>query len=146
MKQIILIVALLISTSIFVFGQATNEEQNLKRIEQELTDALLKGDASVFERNLADAFIFTGPDGVVMSKAEFIAPIKSRDFKFESSKFDDMKVKVYGNSAVVTYQTTDKGTYKGNDLSGQYRWTDVFIKQGGGWQIVATQGTRIAAK
>ena len=51
-----------------------------------------------------------------------------------------------GNSAVVTYQTTDKGTYKGNDLSGQYRWTDVFVKQGGVWQIVATQGTRIAAK
>src|SRR5215210_7442682 len=146
MKQIIFIVALLISTSIFVFGQATNEEQNLKRIEQELTDALLKGDASVFERYLADAFIFTGPDGVVMSKAEFIAPIKSGDLKFESSKLDDMKVKLYGNTAVVTYQTTDKGTYKGNDLSGQYRWIDVFVKQGEGWQIVATQGTRIAAK
>ncbi|HKG67521.1 MAG TPA: nuclear transport factor 2 family protein [Segetibacter sp.] len=146
MKQIIFIVALLISTSIFVFGQATNEEQNLKRIEQELTDALLKGDASVFERYLADAFIFTGPDGVVMSKAEFIAPIKSGDLKFESSKLDDMKVKLYGNTAVVTYQSTDKGTYKGNDLSGQYRWIDVFVKQGEGWQIVATQGTRIAAK
>lgn len=146
MKQIILIVALLISSSIFVFGQATNEEQNLKRIEQELTDALLKGDASVFERYLADTFISTGPDGVVMSKAEFIAPIKSGDLKFESSKFDDMKVKAYGNTAFLTYQTTDKGTYKGNDLSGQYRWTDVFVKQDGGWQIVATQGTRVAGK
>ncbi len=136
-----------------VAGQATpvagnqsgaNEEQTLMRIEQELVDALIKGDVSANERYLADAYIFTAPDGTVMSKAQGMADLKSGDLKFESSKLDDMKVQLYGNTALVTYRSTDKGQYKGNDLSGQYRWTDVFVKQGGRWQIVAGQGTRLA--
>jgi hypothetical protein len=45
---------------------------------------------------------------------------------------------------VVTYGTTDKGSYKGKDISGNYRWTDVFVKRNGRWQIVAGQGTRVA--
>jgi ketosteroid isomerase-like protein len=62
----------------------------------------------------------------------------------ESSKSEDMKVQVYRDTAVVTYRSTDKGNYKGNDISGRYRWTDVFVKRNGRWQVVSTQGTRIA--
>lgn len=137
-----------------VAGQATpvvasnqsgmNEEQALMKIEQELVDALIKGDVSANERYLADTYIFTAPDGTVMNKEQGIADLKSGDLKFESSKLDDMKVQSYGNTAVVTYRTTDKGNYKGNDLSGQYRWTDVFVKQSGRWQIVAGHGARLA--
>ena len=54
-----------------------------------------------------------------------------------------MNVRVYGDAAVVTYSTMDKGTFKGQDISGRYRWTDVFARRGGTWQIVAGQGTRI---
>lgn len=144
MKLIIFIVALLVTTPIFVFSQAANDEQTLKQIEQELLNALLKNDAPVFERYVADAFIFTGPDGGVMNKTENIAALKSGDLKFESSKVDDMKVQLHGNTGIVTYQATDKGTYKGKDISGKNRWTDVFVKKGGDWQIVATQGTPLA--
>jgi len=56
-----------------------------------------------------------------------------------------MAVRVYGETAVVTYRSTDKGMYKDMDISGQYRWTDVFVKQGGQWRIVSTQGTPIVA-
>ena len=47
------------------------------------------------------------------------------------------------NAAVVTYRSTDHGTYNGKDISGQYRWTDVFVKHNGQWQVVSTQGTHI---
>ncbi|HEY0041385.1 MAG TPA: hypothetical protein VGB71_12010, partial [Flavisolibacter sp.] len=63
MKRIIFIVAMLISSTIFAFRQVTNEEQNLKRIEEELNTSLLKGDASVSEKYLADSFISTDPGG-----------------------------------------------------------------------------------
>jgi len=46
--------------------------------------------------------------------------------------------------AVVTYATTDKGSYKGKDISGEYRWTDVFAKRDGHWQLIVGQGTAIA--
>ncbi len=115
-------------------------EQALIKIEHELSDALIKGDASPGEHYLADTYIFTGPDGVVMGKAQSVADLKTGDLKFQSTKLDDMKVTVYGDTAVVTYGSTDKGTYKGNDISGKYRWTDVFVKRNGRWQLVAGHG------
>ena len=42
-----------------------------------------------------------------------------------------MSVRVYGDTAVVSYRSTDKGMYKDTDISGQSRWTDVFVKQKG---------------
>lgn len=61
-----------------------------------------------------------------------------------SSKLEDIRVQVYGDAAVVTLRSIEKGTtYKGKDLSGHYRWTDVFVKRNGSWQMVATHGTRI---
>jgi hypothetical protein len=55
-----------------------------------------------------------------------------------------MKVQVAGaDVAIVTYRSTDKGSYEGHDLSGQYRWLDVFAKRGGTWQFIVSQGTKI---
>jgi hypothetical protein len=124
--------------------QNGNVEQALMKIEQELIDSVVKGDVSVGERYLADSYTFTGPDGMVSDKSRMLADLKSGDLKIESSKLEDMKVKVYGKTAVATYGSTDKGAYKGKDLSGKYRWTDVFMKRKGGWQLVAGQGTRVA--
>ena len=142
MKKILFIAALVIVNSSISMGQ-TNDKQALMKIEQELLDGLLKGDASVPERYLANDWMFTDPGGYLSGKAELIASIKAGDFKFESSTNDSMKVQVYGNTAVVNYRSTDKGHIKEMDISGQYRWTDVFVKQNGVWKIVSGQGTRI---
>jgi hypothetical protein len=142
MKQILFIVALIIAASSICAGQANgNAEQTLMNIENELTNALLKGDVSAFDRYLADTFTFTDPGGGFSNKAQNLAALKT--LKFESSKIDSMKVQVYGNTAVVTYRTTDKGKIGDMDISGQYRWTDVFVKTNDQWQLVAGQGTRI---
>ena len=53
------------------------------------------------------------------------------------------KVNVYGDTAIVTFASNDKGTYKGKDISGKTRWTDVFVKRGGKWQIVSSHGSRV---
>ena len=53
--------------------------------------------------------------------------MKSGDLKLQSASLDDAKVQVYGDTAVVTYSSNDKGTYKGKDISGKTRWTDVFV-------------------
>ena len=66
----------------------------------------LRAETSANQRYFADASIFTDPDGRVMDKAEMMADFKSGDLKIESSKLDDMKVRVYGNAAVVTYGST----------------------------------------
>ena len=118
-------------------------EEAVMRIERELLSAILKGDASANERYLADTYVFTGPDGMVENKAQAIADLKSGDLKLQSASLDDAKVQVYGNAAVVTYSSNDKGTYKGKDISGKTRWTDVFVNHSGRWQVVASHGSMV---
>ncbi len=132
------------ATAVAANQPEANEEQTLIQIEQELVNALVKGDVSANGKYLAEAHIFTAPDGTIMNKGQGIADLKSGDLKFKSSKLDNIKVQFYRSTAIVTYRTADAGNYKGNDLSGQYRWTDVFVKQSGRWQIVAGHGTRLA--
>jgi ketosteroid isomerase-like protein len=151
MKRI-LFIALLSFTTSFVANSQTevkpdkksgNVEQAIMNMEKEMLDALLKGDLSANERYMAEDAVFTGPDGMVMSKSEVISMFKDGNLKLESSVIDDMKVNVRGNTAVATYRTTDKGKYKETDISGQYRWTDVFVKQNGEWKLVAGHGTKL---
>jgi len=130
------------------FGQSKERpsggtEQAVMRIERELLDGVLKGDASANERYLADTYVFTGPDGTVENKAQAIADLKSGDLKLQSASLDNSKVQVYGDAAVVTYSSNDKGTYKGKDISGKTRWTDVFVNRDGRWQLVASHGTML---
>jgi len=144
MKKLLITTAFMILFASFTFGQKKmTVEQTLMNVEQEMADALVKSDMSVFEKYVADNGSFTDPGGMLMNKAQTIASFKSGDLKIESSKIDDMKVQMFDNTAIVTYRTTDKGMYRGKDISGQYRWTDVFVKMGGKWKLVASQGTPI---
>jgi ketosteroid isomerase-like protein len=122
----------------------SNVESTLTQMEHDLTAAILKRNVAAIDPVLASDFAFTGPDGNVQGKAQFINDIKSGDLALEASAISDMKVRVYGDAAVATYTTTDKGQYKGQDIGGRYRWTDVFVRRAGKWQIVAGHGTPIA--
>jgi hypothetical protein len=122
----------------------TADEATLKKIEQELTDSILKSDTAAFEKYLTSDYLGIGPDGAAQNKSELVSDIKSGTLKLESSTISDMKVQVADpDMAVVVYRTTDKGTYKGKDVTGEYRWLDVFVKRGGKWQIAIDQGTQI---
>lgn len=124
---------------------AANAEPELKKIEQEMLDGVLKHDAAPAKKYLADTFVFIAPDGETSTKAAFVGDMTGA-LKMDSSTYSEMKVQSYGNSAVVTYRSNDKGTYKGHDITGEYRWTDFFVNKDGAWQVVASQGTALAKK
>jgi ketosteroid isomerase-like protein len=161
MKIALAIAALVIAAAPVAFGQAPESkpskpdaiapkaggvEQTLMQMERDVTGAILKRDVAALEPVFADDFVFTGPDGSMQTRAQFLADIKSGDLALVSSEIQDMKVRVYGTAAVVTYSTTDKGKYKTTDISGRYRWTDTFVRRGDKWQLVAGQGTPIPSK
>jgi ketosteroid isomerase-like protein len=54
-----------------------------------------------------------------------------------------MNVRVYGETALVTGRSTQRGREDGKDYCGDYRFTRVYVKAAGRWQTVALQTTLI---
>jgi ketosteroid isomerase-like protein len=119
------------------------DEQQLKKIEQNWADAYVKRDSAVVQRIVADDFAFIGPDGNMVNKAEYVKSI-SGDTVFTVFKLDDLKVRVYGDAAVVNGLATITAKTKGEDESGKYSFTDVFVKQKGEWKAVSGHVTPVA--
>ena len=106
----------------------------------------LEDDAAFLQKPFADEYLSTGSSGATYSKAQDLANVTSEGTSLTSFALTDLKVRVYGDTAVVTGLNTTKSTFKGKDDSGAYRFTDVFVKRDGRWQVVATQGTLVAKK
>ena len=121
-------------------------EQELIKLENGWNDALVKHDWAFIDGILADDYITTDSDGVVATKAQEMANLKSGESVVTSAAADDIKVRVYGDTAVVTFRNTDKSQSKGKDTSGQYRITDTWAKHGGRWQCVAEHISKITQK
>jgi ketosteroid isomerase-like protein len=146
-------IAFAVSVAVLVFGvavlaqtQSESVEQELLKLEQQWTDALVKPDLAFLDRIKADDYTFTDHEGSVWTKAQSLALLKSGEDVISSCVADEMKARVYGDAAVVTGRNTTKETFKGKDISGQYRWTDTWVKHAGRWQCVATHVSRIAQK
>jgi ketosteroid isomerase-like protein len=146
-------IAFALGVMVLVFGvavsaqpQTATTEQELLKLEQDWSNADLKGDVAVLDRILAEDWRITDNDGAIRIKAQTLAAFKSGEIKISSMVSDDMKVRVYGDAAVVTGRDTVKGMWLGKDISGQERWTDTWIRRDGRWQCVATHSSKVAQK
>ena len=119
------------------------EEQVLLQIERDWANAWQKGDVAFLEKTLGKDWILNA-DGQVSSKKQSLADIKGKVLKFESMVLSDMKAIVIGEVAIVSGLGTEKSSYKGKDISGKYRWTDIFVKRDGRWQCVVTHSTKLS--
>jgi uncharacterized protein (TIGR02246 family) len=92
---------------------------------------------------LADNFVTTSSDGKVASKAEMLAIVKAT--KYSSAEYSDVKVAVFGDTAIATGIEKLKGTdSSGKPLDANERWTDTWVKMPSGkWQCVASHQSPI---
>ena len=120
-------------------------EDQVKKMADEGREAALKGDASFLEKNATDDYEFITGIGAVLSKSDAMQARKSGDIKYSALEATDQKVRVHGNTAIFTATTNVKGTFKGNDISGTYRTTQIWVKEGGGWKLANTQSTKVQA-
>ena len=94
---------------------------------------------------LADTFVSVEIDGSIYTKSEFLASIKSPDYKPSQAVTEESNVQVYGNAGVVVGIFRVKGVEKGKPYVHRERFVDTWIKTNGTWQCVASTGTLIAA-
>jgi ketosteroid isomerase-like protein len=121
-------------------------EEELLNLENEFARAVASNDADALDRLLADDWVIVEPDGGMIDKARFLGVIRSGALSHESMESTDLRVRVYGYTALVTALTTSKGKFMGQDFSSCERATDIFVKQSGRWQCVFTQLTRFSKK
>jgi ketosteroid isomerase-like protein len=143
-----LFVASLIVVSVlpfFVQAQAdtASVQQTLMQMERDWAQASAKNDTATVDKFVADDWVGIDFEGKSTTKAEGMADMKSGASTTQSIELGPMKVKVFGNTAVVTGSDTEKSTYKGKDTSGKYVWTDVWVMRDGRWQAVASQSVRV---
>lgn len=124
-------------------GQSRRAELALRQIETEILEILVKGDTAALDRIWADEYRFTAPDGRIVDKATYLALLQSGSLKYESLKLEDVKIHVYGDTAVAAGRVTVKGRIGTHDIIGQDRFLTVYVKRQGRWQQVATQAARI---
>ncbi len=122
--------------------QTISAEQALKDLEREWAEAFKNRDAKTLNRILADNFIFTDEEGKAQNKAQYIAGMMQ--MQIESYTLDEPEVRVFGNAGVVTGRWAGTMTAGGQDASGAFRFTDTFVRKPTGWQVIASQNTRIA--
>lgn len=113
-------------------------EQELRQLNDEWVKALVRRDAKTLDRIMADDFVFAYPlEGD--DKAQFLDDVRSGDMLVEHLNRDNVSVRIWGQTAVLTGRDSVKWIYKGREFSGHYKIIQVFIQRGNLWQLVTVQ-------
>jgi uncharacterized protein (TIGR02246 family) len=123
--------------------ETAGTEQAVAALEQKWLQSQKTNNPDLVAPLLADKFINTGSDGKVTNRAESLANAKAT--KYESVDYDDLKVTVFGDTAIATGGFKAKGTdASGKPLDARERFTDTWVKMPNGqWQCVASQGSPV---
>ena len=154
MKRIPVIALLLLALPLGAFGQAKSRrtsrvnrsgqasaavEAEIKKAQRQWLDAYVKGDTAGLAWLTSDDFVSTGHDGKVTGKEQAMAMLEAGNLALDSIETEDFRVRLYGNTAVVTGSTAYK---KGQNVLGQVKYTQVWVRRAPGyWQTVSWHGT-----
>jgi ketosteroid isomerase-like protein len=139
------LVILVVTAASIAPGQAQNAprasrknvDQIIRHVDQDRIQAQIGADAAALDRIYADDFIGIGPSGVVRTKSQVIADFTSGNLRFQSITADDVRVRVYGNTAVETGRSTMIGQDGAKPVPRDNRFTRVWVKQQRGWRLVS---------
>jgi ketosteroid isomerase-like protein len=148
MNKLLLSVVLLVSLVSITFSQQNKTsplvQDTVLRLEQQWENALTNSDISALENLYDESLIYTHSNGKVDTRESYLAAIKSGATKYQSMKRDEIKVSVYGHTAVVTCHWEVHILSRGNKTDLNARYLHVYAEQPDGWKLVAHESTRIA--
>jgi uncharacterized protein (TIGR02246 family) len=152
MKPVSIIAAILLWTASTAVAQKpsrqtpdANAEQAVRQQDEQRIHAQISADANALHRIYADDFLGIGPTGVVRNKAQVIADFTSHELTYQSITTADVRVRIYGNTAVETGRSTMIGRDKGKAVPRDNRFTRVWVLNDGSWQLVANHYSPMTA-
>ena len=121
----------------------TAVKREILNLEEARNQAVLHGDVTALDRMTSDDYTFITLRGELRTKSDILKGFASGSFHYESRQISDLNVRVYGDTAIVTGRSVQKGMENGKDYSGDYRFTRVYVNEKGRWLTVALQTTLI---
>ncbi len=154
MRYILLgVIFVLIAFSVLNSETAALQEQEIREQLQKFEKAYGQFDVDILEKLIADDYIHTNLDGSVLNKTQWIERQKMRQGEMKAGKIridayrhDDVKIRIYGNTAVVTGQALSAGVREGKDFNLNLRFTNVWVENESGWQRVAFHDSAVSSK
>jgi ketosteroid isomerase-like protein len=129
----------------FAARDASQDAKFILRAEAEVCDAYQEGDADSLRNRLTDDFTLTNPKGEVASRDQEVAAVTRRDPAYLVFRNHDQKVRLYGDSAVVTGVTTLQGHTAGSTFAGDYAYTDTWVYRDG-WKLAASHASLLRTR
>lgn len=146
MKVTALFALTFLASVLVVFAQESDEANAVLQTERDLAGAYQRSDADGIAQGVMEDYTLTHSTGKVTTRADDIAEAKKNDPKYEIFENYDMKVRLHGDTAVVTGKTHTKGISGGKPFDFQFQFTDTFVKDGGRWRLLAGHVSKLPAK
>lgn len=142
MKIAALVVSTLVMASVYGQQQLSDETQ-ISKLEDDWAKALKTKDRHVLDRIVAPNFTFIEPDGTVKNRDDYLVDRSSDIADIESFELADLKVTVFENCALTSGISNITERRQGRRYRFKLRWKELWLKDNGKWQVVASQATPV---
>ena len=116
----------------------------LTRLEAEWNTGHVQGDAATLGRIFADDLVVVVPGMRPLTKADSLGMFKAGGMKFDRYESSDTQPRIYGDTAIVTGRIKRTRTINGKTLDDDWRFTKVYLRRGGTWQVVSFHASNVA--
>jgi len=127
----------------YVVRSQNATETTVADLEKQRFAALVSKDYAYLDKVLAEDLYYCHSNGLIDNKTSFIQSIKDGKLTYQEMVPEELKVRVYGKTAVITGLCSAKVLSNGQQINTRFRFTDVYVKNKAGWQIVSWQSLRI---
>jgi hypothetical protein len=121
------------STDFVEAGETSQAKADVLKVEERRNQALIDGNANDLSALYTSDLVYTNAKGVVLSKDEHLADVRSGKLTLVTLKHSDVQVRIHGSTAVVTGVSTSSVKYDGRLSTGSRRFMDVYVKQDSRW-------------
>jgi uncharacterized protein (TIGR02246 family) len=134
---------MLLALALLFCAALADDEADLRALDRDWAQATIKGDAAALGRIFADDLRYVHGNGSIENKQQFLAALKRGGMKYHSIDFEEVGVRVLGDSAVVTSTPRIRIFIDGKEQDFKARFLRVYLKRNGRWQLTFHQATRI---